>query len=140
MTMLASFVCDAYCPNGVEIRRMFCKQMAESNRLPSTSGILKQHIRRIHVQTTICDNMTLSPLKNGFCKAPNGDLVSHTTGDLPAPTTIIEIDNCQCKGNCSSQRHGCRAHNLACNELCLCITDSQNDNDYNGNPLSDDTN
>ena len=35
MTMIASFVCDAYCPNGIEIRRMFCKQMAESNRLPS---------------------------------------------------------------------------------------------------------
>ncbi len=37
MTMLASFVCDAYCPNGIAIRRMFCKQMAEINRLPSTS-------------------------------------------------------------------------------------------------------
>ena len=104
MTMLASFVCDAYCPNGIEIRRMFCKQMAESNRLPSTSGTLKQNILRVHVHARICDNMTLSPLQNGFCEDANGDLVSHTTDDLPAPTTIIEMDNCPCRISCSSQR------------------------------------
>ena len=34
MTMLASFVCDAYCPNGIEIRRKFCKHMTDSNMLP----------------------------------------------------------------------------------------------------------
>ena len=67
MTMLASFVCDAFCPNGIEIRRMFCKQMAESTRLPSTPGTLKQHILRVHVHARICDNMTLRPLQNGFC-------------------------------------------------------------------------
>ena len=139
MTMLASFVCDAYCSNGIEIRRMFCKQMAESNRLPSTSRTLKQHILRVHVQARICDNMTLSPLQTGFCKDANGDLVSHTSDDLPAPKAIIEMVNCQCKGSCSSQRYGCRAHDLACIELCLCITDCQNDNDYIGNPLSDES-
>ena len=37
MTMLPSLVSGAYCQNGIEVRRMFCKQMAESNRLPSTS-------------------------------------------------------------------------------------------------------
>ena len=55
ITMHASFVCDAYCPNGIEIRRMFCKQMVESNRLPSTSGTLTQDILRVHVQARICD-------------------------------------------------------------------------------------
>ena len=129
--MLASFVCDASCPYGIEIRRKFCKHMAESNMLPSTSGTLKQHILRVHVQATICHNTTLSPLQNGFCKYANGDRVSHTTDDLPAPKAIIEMVNCQYRGRCSSQRYGCRAHNLSCIELCLCITHCQNDNDYN---------
>ena len=73
--MLASFVCDAYWANGIEIRRMFCKQMADSNMLPSTSGTLKQHILREHVQASIYDNMTLGPLQNGFCKDANAALV-----------------------------------------------------------------
>ncbi len=140
MTMVASFVCGAYCQNGIELMRMFCKQMADSNMLPSTSGTLNQHILRVHVQASIYDNMTLGPLQNGFCKDANGDLVSHTTDDLPPPKAIIEMVNCHCMGSCSSQRYGCRTHNIACIELCLCITDCQNDNDYNGNPLSDDTN
>ena len=137
MTMLPSFVCDAYCPNGIEIRRMFCKQMAESNRLPPTSGTLKQHIPRVHVQARICDNRTLSPLQNGFCKDANGHLVSHTTDDLPAPKVIIEMIKCLCKRSCSSQRHGRRADNLACIELCLCSTKCQKDDYYNCNALSD---
>ena len=126
MTMLASFVCDAYCLNGIGIRHMFCKQIAESDMFPLTSGTLKQHILRVHVQAKICDNRTLSPLQNGFCKYAYGDLVSHTTDDLPATKAIIEMFNCQCKGSCPSQMYGSRAHNAACIELCLCITDCQN--------------
>ena len=48
LAMLVSFVCDAYCPKGIEINDIpelrwyrFCKHMAESNRLPPTSGALK---------------------------------------------------------------------------------------------------
>ena len=44
LAMPASFVCDAYCPECIEInsipelrRYMFCKHMAESNRLSPTS-------------------------------------------------------------------------------------------------------
>ena len=65
--------------------------------------------------------------------------MSHATGDLPAPKDIIEIVNCQCKGSWYLQRYGCRAYNLTCIELCLCITDCQNDDDYNCNPLSDES-
>ena len=57
LTMLASFVCDAYCLKGIDIHSipelrwyLFCKHMAESNRLPPTSGALKQHILRAHIQ------------------------------------------------------------------------------------------
>ena len=152
LTMLASCVCAAYCPKGIEISGipelrwyLFCKHMAESNRLPPTSGALKQHILRAHIQArvwgqaSIAQQEFLDPLQNGFCKDANGDLVPHTTDDLPAPKAIIEMVNCHCKGNCSSQRCGCRSHNLACTELCLCSTECQHDDDYNCNPLSDES-
>ena len=95
LAMLGSVVCDAYCPKGIEIPErqwyLFCKHMAESNRFPLASGALKQHIIRVHIQTSvwgqaiIAQQELLDPLQNGFCKGAIGDLVPHTTDDLPAP-------------------------------------------------------
>ena len=55
-----SFVCSAYCPRGVEIGNipelrwyLFCKHMAESDRLPPTLGSLKQHMLRVDLQAQI---------------------------------------------------------------------------------------
>ena len=60
LAVLASFVCAAYCPKGIEISGipelrwyLFCKHMAESNRLPPTSGALIQHILRAHIQARV---------------------------------------------------------------------------------------
>ena len=75
--MLGSFVCDAYCPKDIEINSipelrwyLFCKHMAESNRLPPASGALKQHIIRVHIQisvwgqASIAQQELLDPLQN----------------------------------------------------------------------------
>ena len=139
LAVLASFVCAAYCPKGIEISGihelrwyLFCKHMAESNRLPPTSGALKQHILRAHIQARVWGQASIA--QQEFL-----DPLPHTTDDLPAPKAIIEMVNCHCKGNCSSQRCGCRSHNLACTDLCLCSTECQNDDDYNCNPLSDES-
>ena len=145
-------MCAAYCQKGFEINSihalrwyLFCKHMAKINKFPPTSRVLKQHILRVHVQASvwgqanIAQQEFLDPLQNVFCKDAYGDLVPHTTDDLPAPKTIIEMVNCHCKGNCSSQRGGCRSHNLPCTELCLCRTECQNGDDYNCNPLSDES-
>ena len=50
---LARLVCTAYCPKGLHILsildlrwHLFCKYMAESEKLPPTMGALKQHILR----------------------------------------------------------------------------------------------
>ena len=58
---LARFVCTAYCPNGLQISsipdlrwHLFCKYMAESEKLPPTMGALKQHILRTHMQARVC--------------------------------------------------------------------------------------
>ena len=60
IAMLGSFVCDAYCPKGIEINSipelrlyLFCKHMAESNRLSPASGTIKQHIIRVHIQASV---------------------------------------------------------------------------------------
>ena len=82
--------------------------MAESNMLPSTLGALKQHIIRVHIEASVWGHASiaqqefLDPLQNGFCKDADGDLVPHTTDDLPAPNTIIEMVNCHFNGKCSS--------------------------------------
>ena len=53
---LARLVRTAYCPKGLHILsilylrwHLFCKYMAESEKLPPTMGALKQHILRTHV-------------------------------------------------------------------------------------------
>ena len=57
---LAKFVCTAYCPKGLQISsipdlrwHLFCKYMAESEKLPPTMGALKQHILRTHMQVRV---------------------------------------------------------------------------------------
>ena len=57
---LARFVCTAYCPKGLQISsipelrwHLFCKYMAESEKLPPTMGALKQHILRTHLQARV---------------------------------------------------------------------------------------
>ena len=58
-----------------------------------------------------------------------GVLKPHPTDELPAPTAISEMVVSHCKGNCSSQKCGCKSHNLACTGLCLCNNEGQNGND-----------
>jgi len=50
LTALASFVCDAYSPEGIQTHSilelrwyLFYKNMAENDKLPPTMGVLKQH-------------------------------------------------------------------------------------------------
>ena len=57
MTSFVAFVCAVYCPKGIQIRNIpelrwhiFCKYMADSDKLPPTVGALRQHIMRVHVQ------------------------------------------------------------------------------------------
>ena len=54
---LAKFVCLRYCPKGVCITsipdlrwHLFCKLLAESNKLPPTLGALEEHIKRVRLQ------------------------------------------------------------------------------------------
>ncbi len=132
---IAKFVSAAYCPKGIQIFiipelrwYLFCKHMAESVKLPPTIGALKQHILRVHLQASvwgqasIAQQIFLDPLQNGYHRNSDGELTPTTTDILPAPKAVIEMDRCQCKGDCTSQRCSCKSNSLQCTDLCLCST------------------
>jgi hypothetical protein len=142
LTTLAAFVCAAYSPKGIDIRNipelrwyLFCKHMAESQKLPPTLGALKQHVLRAHIQARVWGQANIAqqvipdPLQNGFHQDTDCQVKPTTTDELPAPKAIIEMVRCQCKGDCSTSRCSCRSRDLACTDLCLCSTDCQNDED-----------
>ena len=141
---LARFVCSRYCPKGVHITsipdlrwHLFCKQLAESNKLPPTLGALKEHIKhvwlqsRVWYQATVMQQQPFDPIKFGYYKDTGDQMLPVTTKVLPAPQAIIELVRCQCKTNCSTQRCFCRRNNLPCTELCLCDIECANDEDSN---------
>ena len=143
LTTLASFVCAAYSPKGIYIKtipelrwHLFCKQMAESDKLPPTVGALRQHVIRVHIQARVWGQSTIAlqdpqldplSLRNGYHKESDGQLKPTMTDTLPAPKAIIEMVSCHCKTDCTSVRCSCRTKNLSCTELCQCGSECQND-------------
>ena len=135
---LEKFVCLNYCPKGVWITsindlrwHMFCKQLAESNKLPPTIGALEEHIKRVRLQSRIWYQVTVmhqqpfEMLQFGYYKDTDSQLLPVTTQVLPASQAIIEFVRCQCKTNCSTLKCSCQCNNLPCKELCLCDTDGE---------------
>ena len=142
ISTLGTFVSAAYSPKGIQIKtipelrwHLFCKHMAESDKLPPTLGALKQHILRAHIQAIVWGQASiawqefLDPLQNGFYKDKDGKVKPVTSEILPAPAAIIEMIRCQCKTDCSSNRCSCRSMDLTCTDLCQCSTQCQNDED-----------
>ena len=115
---------------------MFCKYMAENEKLPPTLGALKQHILRAHVQARVWGQAVvyqqepLEPTENGYHRDSNDAQLKPTTTDLPpAPEGIVEMVKCQCKGNCASNRCSCKSRDIPCTDLCLCSSYCENDID-----------
>jgi len=122
---IAIFVCAAYCPKGIQITNipelrwyLFGKHMAESVKVPPTTGALNQHILRVHLQARIreqdskAQQVFLDPLQNGYHRN-TGRLLTPTNTDIPpAPNAIMELVWCQCSGNCSSQSCSCKHNHL----------------------------
>ena len=149
--VLAKFVCEAYQPKGVHIEsipelrwHMFCKHMAESDKLPPTLGALRKHIARAHLQAYVWGHATvhhqklLDPLENGYHKV-NAEGLTPTITDLPpAPDAIIEMVMCKCKGNCSSNRCSCKSKELTCTDLCNCSDMCENDIDTQNSKFDSD--
>ena len=137
LATLASFVCAAYSTKGIYIKtiselrwHLFCKHMAESDKLPPTLGALRQHVLRVHIQARVWGQASISlqdsqmdPLQNGYHKESDSQLKPTMTNALPAPEAIIEMVSCQCKRDCFSARCSCRKNNLSCTDLCQCVSE-----------------
>ena len=142
LSKLTSFVCDVYSPKGVHINTipelrwyLFCKHMAESDKLPPTNGALIQHVHRVHIQARIWGQASIpqqelmDPLQHGYFRDTNGQLNPLMTDVLPAPEAILDMVRCQCKADCLSKRCSCQAKDLTCTDLCLCSSLCNNDED-----------
>ena len=99
ISTLASFVCAVYCPKGLHVKsipplrwHLFCKHMAESDKLPPTIGTLNQHILRVHIearvwgQASIAQQEFLDPLQNGFYKNTLGKFKPKRSSQHPIPS------------------------------------------------------
>ena len=143
LATLASFVCAAYSPKGIYIKtiselrwHLFCKHMAECDKLPPTLGALRQHVLRVYIQARVWGQASialqdpqLDPMQNGYHKESDGQLKPTVTNALPAPQAVIEMVSCHCKTDCSSARCSCRTRNLSCTDLCQCSSDCEVDED-----------
>ena len=112
---------------------LFSKYSCEVLNLPQTMSTLKYRIYRAHYAALILKKCTSSiqnlPDPCGFgWKLDNRNLVPIMTGDLPAPTGLIELVMCSCKTGCSSGRCTCKKNNLLCTEMCKCSDACENSN------------
>jgi len=152
LATLTSFVCAAYSPKGIYIKtiselrwHLFCKHMAESDKLPPTLGALTQHVLRVHIQARVWGQASialqdpqLDHMQNGYHKESDGQLKPTMTDALPAPQAVIEMVICHCKTDCFSARCSCRTRNLSCTDLCQCSSDCENNEDTQSRYETDD--
>ena len=147
----ATFICPAYCPKGIHITSipefrwyLFCKYRTESEKLPSTSEALNQHIKRAHLQSwvwgqaAIFDHVLLDPTEDGYHRDRSGELQPTTTDLNSAPEAVLELATCGCKTDCSKGWCSCYAEKMPCTDMCKCSEFSENDGDSQRvNPQSD---
>ena len=85
--ILASFVCLSYCQKGIQIAGipdlrwyLFCKHLAESNKLSPATGALEEHIERVRVQSRVWCQATVmwqqlfDPLKHSYHQDDKGHI------------------------------------------------------------------
>ncbi|XP_037043653.1 uncharacterized protein LOC119079700 [Bradysia coprophila] len=101
------------------------------NSLPPTSGAAKYHALRVYFQIQEwLGSQSLDPAKFGW-KVTSKDCSRLTpiTSDMePAPPELLSKIRCQCKGDCSTLKCGCKKNQVKCSSACAvcCGTDCLN--------------
>ena len=139
---LEKFLCTVYSPKTKihtvkELRwELFRNSSMEGERLPPTVGSLIPHLKRVSY-TSMRDKSyrsakpLLPPIEeNGW------DIVDgfyHPVKSLlpPAPSAVLELVKCSCKGRCDPEKKQCSCvkNRLSCTPLCKCV-DCLNSTDY----------
>ena len=99
---------------------------------PPTVAATTQHIMRAQLQAVVWEGavkkelVTLDPTKYGY----EADLAPIPSTLPPAPQSIMDVMQCGCKTNCSTNRCRCQRLQTPCSELCdcspeMCINDEE---------------
>jgi len=129
---LEEFVCQLFQPQtkkkdvGQLRWEMFKRSQAESERLPPTAAVLKQHTLRAHYQAMIwCNDRNpqpnLPPPERYGWRMEDSTYVPIITTLKPAPDAVIELTRCGCgTSKCIGGRCSCKKAGLPCTEMCAC--------------------
>jgi hypothetical protein len=95
-------------------------------KLLPTRGCITEHILRAHLQANIwlqdllAIPILLDPVTLGWRQLEDGRYVPVVSKVPAAPEAVVELVKCSCVASKCRGRCSCRAHNLACTELCKC--------------------
>ena len=129
--LFEEFVCRLYQPKTKENRlsrlrwNMFKQSQAEAERLPPTSGALRQHILRAHYQCIIwCNDIVPvvdmpNATEYGWCNT-DGRLTAVVSDVKPAPEAVVELVRCKCIGGRCHGRCSCFTAGMVCTQMCRC--------------------
>ena len=127
-----AFICDLYpssrkTPRTVDELRyfLFCQKKQKNELLPPTSDSLLQHLKRVNYQAFIWRKALTAiqhlphPESNGWVRDGLSLKPVYMTKE-PAPSSLLELTTCTCKGGCQSNC-SCKNTGLSCSEACYCM-------------------
>ena len=128
---IEQFICQVYLTQ-TSISRvaklrwwLFKKKQAKSERLPPTSGALRQAILRAQHQAIVWHHdITACPVipspGDYEWQLENNEWAPVKTTELPAPESVLHLIKCSCNQQCQTDRCSCRKANLKCTDMCKC--------------------
>ena len=117
-------------------------------KLLPTQGCIIEHILRAHLQASVwlqdlvARPIILDPVTLGWQQLEDGHYVPVVSIVPTAPEAVVELVKCSCVASKCSGRCSCKAHNLACTELCKCegTEDTCNNVEISQDPSDDEEN
>ena len=117
-------------------------------KLLPTQGCIIEHILRAHLQASVwlqdlvARPIILDPVTLGWQQLEDGHYVPVVSIVPAAPEAVVELVKCSCIASKCSGRCSCKAHNLACTELCKCegAEDTCNNVEISQDPSDDEEN
>ena len=95
-------------------------------KLLPTQGCITEHILRAHLQASVwlqdlvAKPIILDPVTLGWRQLEDGHYIPVVSKVPAALEAVVELVKCSCIASKCSGRCSCKAHNLACTELCKC--------------------
>ena len=125
------FICQLY-EQGTCIKTMkelrwclFSKRQWTDEKLPPTKDALSQVIKRANYVALSWKNcgqpfQTLpSPEQHGWVKVGE-QLLPVACNTAPAPSSVMQLVKCSCKGLCATRVCSCKKQDLQCTDMCKC--------------------